>query len=102
MNGPRTQAQRDAVTVEIGFALLTGAVLAGLSFLAFLGARAVLPLPDGGTWLTLAGSTSATVFVARVLYVLSRARPGEFDADGAEGADAAAQPSQPGRTSPDS
>lgn len=133
MRGPRTQAERDAQTVEIGFALLTALVMAGLCLLAFVGLMALVsslrPLsPSAGhTLLMLAGSTSATVFVGRVLYVLMRAPSGQLatdteDEDGAElpdptgeyveeaagpddgeGAGAAGpQPSQPGRTSPDS
>jgi hypothetical protein len=94
MNGTRTQAERDAVTVEIGFALLSAAVLAGLVFLGFLGAHALLPLPDTRTWLTLGKSTAATVFVGRVLYVLLRSRAGgrheqEYDADGEDGEEGA-------------
>jgi membrane protein implicated in regulation of membrane protease activity len=133
MRGPRTQAERDAQTVEIGFALLTALVLAGLCFLAFIGILALIdglePLSPSAahTLLMLAGSTSATVFVGRVLYVLMRAPSGRLahdtaDEDGAELPDpmgeyvegaagtngrkdagaAGPQPSQPGRTSPDS
>jgi hypothetical protein len=76
MQGTRTQAERDAITVEIGFALVTGAVLAGLCCLVFVGALALLPVPDKHTWLLLALCTSVTVFAARVLQVLLRFRPG--------------------------
>ncbi|SCK57566.1 DUF6332 family protein [Streptomyces sp. WMMB 322] len=93
MRGPRTQAERDAQTVEIGFALLTGLVMAGLCFLLFagvMGALAGLGLltPSAGhAWLMLAGSTSATVFVCRVLYVLMRAPSGRLgpEADDEDG-----------------
>ncbi|QPP09997.1 hypothetical protein G4Z16_30275 [Streptomyces bathyalis] len=132
MRGPRTQAERDAQTVEIGFALLTALVMAALCLLAFIGLMALVngvrPLSSsaGHTLLMLAGSTSATVFVGRVLYVLVRAPSGQpatdteedgtelpehvdeyveeaAGPDGREGAAAAGpQPSQPGRTSPDS
>ncbi|HWM36240.1 MAG TPA: DUF6332 family protein [Streptomyces sp.] len=92
MSRTRTQAERDAVTVEIGFALVTGAVLAGLCFLAFAGAGAVLPVPDERVWMMLAKGTSVTVFIARVLQVLLPRPSGPAER----------QPSQPGRTRPDS
>jgi membrane protein implicated in regulation of membrane protease activity len=129
MRGPRTQAERDAQTVEIGFALLTGLVLAGLCFLLFTGVMEfmvgleLLSPSVGHTWPMLAGSVSAAVFVGRVLYVLMRSpsgrqsaasgdeagtggtadthAPGDEDGRGSTGA-ARPQPSQPGRTSPDS
>lgn len=76
MHGTRTQAERDAVTVEIGFALLSAAVLAGLVLLAFFGAHAVLDLPETRTWLTLGKGTAAVVFAGRVVQVLLRSRAG--------------------------
>ncbi|WP_314173539.1 DUF6332 family protein [Streptomyces winkii] len=135
MRGPRTQAERDAQTVEIGFALLTGALMAGLALLVFLGLFALIAVglglhspTYGGTLLKLAACGCVTVFVWRVARVLLRA-PGGRLGDGTSGEDGAAghpdregaepvggaaaadfaedtgvgaQPSQPGRTSPDS
>ncbi|MCQ4206000.1 DUF6332 family protein [Streptomyces longispororuber] len=68
----RTQAERDAMTVEIGFALFTATLLAG-------GAFALIALPVlAGTMsdtasralLVAAGSTAAVLFVARTAQVL--------------------------------
>ncbi|MBZ4015007.1 DUF6332 family protein [Streptomyces purpurogeneiscleroticus] len=88
MSPTRSQAQRDAVTVEIAFAVVTGA-LAGV--LAFLICAApvlwdVLPASWRGSWLMAAALIGGAAFVHRVVRVLWRWR----------------QPSQPGRTSPDS
>ena len=123
MRGPRTQAERDAQTVEIGFALLSGAVLAGLALLAFMGLAALVgeglglfSPSDGNTLLSVAGGTCVTVFVGRVVYVLRRAPAGQQGADLEDEelagdarhlatdhmGTAGPQPSQPGRTSPDS
>ncbi|MGH3309420.1 MAG: DUF6332 family protein [Streptomyces sp.] len=91
--GTRTQAERDAVTVEIGFALFTGTVLAGLCFLAVAGGSHLAGVPDPRPWLLFAMLSSGAVFVTGVLCVLlpkRRAGP------------SSAQPSQPGRTRPDS
>ncbi|MER5947992.1 DUF6332 family protein [Streptomyces sp. NPDC001904] len=70
----RTQAERDAMTVEIGFALFTGALLAGvvfalLSLPAFLG---IVPRGAHGGLYCAAGSVAAVTFLARVVRVLSR------------------------------
>ncbi|MGR8011981.1 DUF6332 family protein [Streptomyces hypolithicus] len=91
--GTRTQAQRDAMTVEIGYALLSAAVLASVTIVAvgapayLLGASPAL----GKVMLVAAGVLAGVVFVLRVVHVLWRYR-------GAPGT----QTSQPGRTSPDS
>lgn len=94
-NGGR-QARRDAVTVEIGFAVVTGALLAGALF-CLLGAPVLLfpSMAEGARHgLLLAASAAAAVgFLGRVVRVLWRF-PGT--------AEAAPQPSRPGRTSPDS
>ncbi|MEU1038598.1 DUF6332 family protein [Streptomyces sp. NPDC005551] len=90
--GRRTQAERDAMTVEIGYALFAGAVLAGAVCLGVLHAVPALFGTPGGTSHTLkqaaAGLTAVTFFatVATVLIRFQHLR----------------QPSQPGRTSPDS
>ncbi|MDX3228180.1 DUF6332 family protein [Streptomyces sp. ME19-01-6] len=72
MSGPRTQAERDAATVEIMFAVVTGALLAALLF--FVCASPAL-FGDLGraaekTWLTAAAGTATAGFFARVLQVL--------------------------------
>ncbi|CAM5503033.1 hypothetical protein GCM10010329_83790 [Streptomyces spiroverticillatus] len=92
--GNRTRAQRDAITIEIGYALVSAFVLAVVTFVAVVvPADLLLDLP--GAWmrgvLAGAGGLAVTVFVVRVVYVLWGYR-------GAPGT----QPSQPGRTSPDS
>ncbi|WP_369193967.1 DUF6332 family protein [Streptomyces djakartensis] len=89
--GRRTQAERDAITVEIGYALCSAAFAAALVFGAVAGPALLFDLPDTARLLLLrAGTVLAPVlFAARVISVLVRFR-------------ASAQPSQPGRTSPDS
>ncbi|MDG9718345.1 DUF6332 family protein [Streptomyces sp. DH24] len=92
--GRRTQAARDAVTVEIGYALFSAAFASAVVFGAVAGPALLFALPGGaesvlrGAGVVLAGG----VFVTRVVAVLVRFRR----------CDAAGQPSQPGRTSPDS
>lgn len=89
--GPRSQGERDAVTVEIAFALLSGGVLAGLVFLAV--ASPALFGDGSEAWIRHAQWAGSSVFILRVLWVLLKwqqeRRPG-------------GQPSQPGRTKPDS
>ncbi|MGW0760125.1 DUF6332 family protein [Streptomyces sp. NPDC002814] len=89
--GRRSQAQRDAITVEIGYALFSGAFAAAVVFGAFAGPALLFELPGGlETLLLRAGLVVAPVlFAARVVSVLLRFRQPP-------------QPSQPGRTSPDS
>ncbi|MEU8888552.1 DUF6332 family protein [Streptomyces sp. NPDC048442] len=81
------------MTVEIGYALLSAFVLAFLTFLALTAPADFLDLSASFTKvLRIAGAVLAgLVFVVRVGYVLWRYK-------GAPGT----QPSQPGRTSPDS
>ncbi|MFD6286958.1 DUF6332 family protein [Streptomyces sp. NPDC060205] len=89
--GRRTQSERDAITVEIGYALASAVfaaavlfgVLAGPALLFDLSATVEKVLLLAGTWL------AAALFVLRVISVLVRFRQGP-------------QPSQPGRTRPDS
>lgn len=89
--GRRTQAERDAITVEIGYALCSAAFAAAVVFGAVAGPALLFDLPDTAeTLLPRTGVVLAPVlFVARVVSVLVRFR-------------SAGQPSQPGRTSPDS
>lgn len=89
--GRRTKAEQDAATVEIGYALVSAAFAAALLFGAVAGPTLLFDLPHVlGTALLWTGLTVApVVFLARVVSVLVRFRQ-------------AAQPSQPGRTNPDS
>ncbi|WP_210586273.1 DUF6332 family protein [Streptomyces sp. GESEQ-35] len=89
--GRRDQARRDAITVEIGYALLSAAFAAAVVFGAVAGPALLFELPDSVETLVLrTGLVLAPVlFVARAVSVLIRFR-------------SAPQPSQPGRTNPDS
>ena len=90
--GRRTQAERDAMTVEIGYALCSALFAAAVLFGAVAGPALLFELPGTVEKLLVrvALTIAPVVFVARVISVLVRFRR--------EGA----QPSQPGRTSPDS
>ncbi|MGW7421484.1 DUF6332 family protein [Streptomyces sp. NPDC054813] len=89
--GRRGQAERDAITVEIGYALCSAVFAAVVVFGAVAGPVLLFDLPGGlERTLPLVGMVLATVvFFARVVSVLVRFRR-------------SSQPSQPGRTSPDS
>ncbi|MEU6513822.1 DUF6332 family protein [Streptomyces sp. NPDC046978] len=89
----RTQADRDAITVEIGYALCSAAFAAALVCAAVVGPVFAFGLTGGPRRALLLAGTSVAclVFAARVVAVLIRFHPGTT-----------AQPSQPGRTSPDS
>jgi hypothetical protein len=89
--GRRNKTEQDAMTVEAGYALVSAVFAAGVVFGAVAGPALLFDLPDLlSTLLLRVGLTLAPlVFVARVVSVLVRFRRG-------------AQPSQPGRTSPDS
>jgi hypothetical protein len=90
--GRRNQAERDAVTVEIGYALCSAVFAAAVLFGAVAGPALLFELPGTvETLLLRVGVTIApVVFVVRVISVLVRFRRER------------PQPSQPGRTSPDS
>ncbi|MFE3853897.1 DUF6332 family protein [Streptomyces griseorubiginosus] len=90
--GRRNQAERDAMTVEIGYALCSALFAAAVLFGAVAGPALLFELPGTVEKLLVrvALTIAPVVFVARVISVLVRFRR--------EGA----QPSQPGRTSPDS
>ncbi|TQJ86304.1 DUF6332 family protein [Streptomyces sp. SLBN-31] len=85
------KAERDALTVEVGFALVSAAFLAALVFAAVVGPAFLFGLPDllSALLFQVGLALAPVVFVVRVVYVLVDFRRG-------------AQPSQPGRTSPDS
>ncbi|MFH8486826.1 DUF6332 family protein [Streptomyces longisporoflavus] len=90
--GRRTQAERDANTVEIGFALFVSTSLACATMLAvaspafFFGVTS----PGEGTLVRAGVIAGAVVFVTTLVTILVRHRR------------ATRQPSQPGRTRPDS
>ncbi|OKK03407.1 hypothetical protein AMK26_17995 [Streptomyces sp. CB03234] len=91
--GNRTQAQRDAITVEIGYALVTGALLAVGLFVLCAAPVPVLDLEGGAARgvLTVAATAAGLGFLTRVARVLWR-----FGAGAAAG-----RPGGPGRTGPD-
>ncbi|MFF0064988.1 DUF6332 family protein [Streptomyces sp. NPDC005279] len=90
--GRRTQAERDALTIETGYALISAVLVAAVAFGVVAGPKLMFAMPYAAErGLLIAGvSAAAVAFVARVVTVLwrfPRTPP---------------QPSQPGRTSPDS
>ncbi|MFG2830333.1 DUF6332 family protein [Streptomyces sp. NPDC048434] len=103
MSPTRTPAERDAVTIEIMFALVSGAFV-GLSGGGVLGSAVLwggMPGSWRGPWLTVSAVLGGALFCVRVVRVLRRlpARPGA----GPSTEDVIwIQPSQPGRTNPDS
>ncbi|MEV0784498.1 DUF6332 family protein [Streptomyces sp. NPDC050423] len=104
--GHRSQADRDAMTVEIGFAVLTGALMAAAAFIVVC-VPTVFLAPHGGlrsALLMIAAGVAGLVLVGRVIDVLWRfgRRDTAVEIGPAGGPPAPAQPSQPGRTSPDS
>ena len=90
--GRRTQAERDAMTVEIGYALVSAAFVAAVLFGAVAGPALLFELPGVVETLLVRGALVLVpvVFLVRVATVLYRYRQ------------EAGQPSQPGRTNPDS
>jgi hypothetical protein len=89
--GRRTPGERDAITVEIGYALCSAAFAAAVLFGAVAGPAYLFGLPAGAHGALVGSGTvlAVVVFFVRVVSVLVR-----FPRGG--------QPSQPGRTSPDS
>ena len=89
--GRRGQTERDAITVEIGYALCSAAFAAAIVFGAVAGPALLFELPVTVEFLLVRSGLvlAAVVFLARVVSVLVR-----FSRT--------PQPSQPGRTSPDS
>ncbi|MGC5567312.1 DUF6332 family protein [Streptomyces sp. FR-108] len=89
--GRRTQSERDAITVEIGYALASATFAAAVLFGVLAGPALLFDLPTTLEKVLLVTGTAlaAVLFLLRVISVLVRFRPG-------------GQPSQPGRTSPDS
>ncbi|WP_046506558.1 DUF6332 family protein [Streptomyces odonnellii] len=96
MGTRRSDAERDAITVEISFAVVTGALAAGLVFGVAAGVAWYFGLPE--IFVRVGAVAGALAFVARAVQVLwrfpRRRTRGEPDMPG--------QPSQPGLTRPDS
>jgi hypothetical protein len=89
--GRRTQGERDAITVEIGYALCSAAFAAAVLFATVAGPAYLFGLPSGARGVLVGSGTvlAVVVFFVRVVSVLLRFTRGD-------------QPSQPGRTNPDS
>ncbi|MFE6619906.1 DUF6332 family protein [Streptomyces sp. NPDC008086] len=89
--GRRRQAERDAITVEIGYALFSAVFAAAVLFAAIVGPAYVFDVSDGvrGALVGVGATVAVVLFFARVVSVLTRFRQ-------------TSQPSQPGRTNPDS
>ncbi|MEV7683772.1 DUF6332 family protein [Streptomyces sp. NPDC088341] len=104
--GTRSDAERDVITVEIGFAVVTGAFVAGLVFAVVAGPAWYFELPEAEFLRRTGAVVAALAFVGRVVQVLWRfpRRRGVDGGTGPSGPATApdAQPSHPGRTSPDS
>ncbi|EMF00360.1 hypothetical protein J7W19_31915 [Streptomyces mobaraensis NBRC 13819 = DSM 40847] len=73
-SGTRSQAERDAVTVEIGYALLSACFVGFVVFAAVAGPTLVWDLPTAvGKALVIAGTVLGSVLgVVRVVRVLWR------------------------------
>ncbi|MGW7291050.1 DUF6332 family protein [Streptomyces xiamenensis] len=71
----RSEAERDALTVELVFALLTGALRAATVFAVVWVPVEVLEAPGRDAWLTAAGTLAGVAFTVRVVRVLWRWEP---------------------------
>ncbi len=101
----RSQEDRDAITVEIGFALVSAAFLAAAAFVAVTMTTVYFDLPRAAerVLVRIGAVVAAVVFVARLVDVLwGFPRPGSRRPAAAHRPQDPSQPSQPGRTSPDS
>ncbi|MGI5452485.1 DUF6332 family protein [Streptomyces sp. CA-249302] len=89
--GRPNKAEQDAVIVEVGYALVSAVFAAAVVFGAVAGPALLFDLPATveGVLLRAGLALAPVLFVARVVSVLARFRRG-------------LQPSQPGRTNPDS
>ncbi|MFJ6751735.1 MULTISPECIES: DUF6332 family protein [unclassified Streptomyces] len=83
MSPTRTRAERDAVTVEIMFALVTASFAGGIGFLLAASPAlwtGLLPRPWEAPWTAASAVLGLAVFLARLLQVLrwqpARTRPG--------------------------
>jgi hypothetical protein len=72
MTGPRSQADRDALTVEIVFAVVTGALLAAVLFAAVASPALFgeLGRAQETAWRTAAAAVATAGFAYRVVRVL--------------------------------
>ncbi|MGX2992977.1 DUF6332 family protein [Streptomyces sp. JNUCC 64] len=72
--GRRSQAERDAITVEIGYALLSAGFLGAVVFATIAGPSTVWRLPPGvdGFLLTAGAWTAGILAATRVVHVLWR------------------------------
>lgn len=72
--GTLSQADRDAITIEIGYAFVSGGFAAGITFAAVYGPAWAFGLsPAAGRILwAVGGVLAATVFLLRVTHVLWR------------------------------
>ncbi|MEH0401410.1 DUF6332 family protein [[Kitasatospora] papulosa] len=95
----RTQAERDAMTVEIGYALVSGAVVAVVTFAGIFLPALLIDLPNvAERVLSRTGAAlGAAAFVVRVVHVLWR-----FPRTAGERRPPSVRPSRPGRTNLDS
>lgn len=102
--GRRSQAERDAITIEIGYALASATAVAVFTFMAVAGGPILVFDLSGAAARTLVGTggvLAVTAFFARVVTVLWRFTE-RWRARRAALPGVPAQPSQPGRTRPDS
>ncbi|MFE3497108.1 DUF6332 family protein [Streptomyces sp. NPDC059175] len=94
----RSQAERDAITVEICYALFSAVFAAAVVFAALVGPTLAFAVPyvvERGL-LVVGAAASALVFAWRVTTVLWRFSRRTDQSSRPD------QPSQPGRTNPDS
>lgn len=93
------------MTVEIGYAVVSGALVAGATFAGIFLPALVLDLPPTGerVLFRIGAALGSLAFAVRVVHVLWRfpRAPQEQRVPQVQRAPSA-QPSQPGRTSPDS
>ncbi|MEU9736788.1 DUF6332 family protein [Streptomyces sp. NPDC048002] len=89
--GRRDKAAQDAFVVELGYALCSALFAAAVVFGAVAGSALLFTLPErvAGALMLSGKVFAALLFVGRVISVMVRFGP-------------SAQPSQPGRTNPDS
>ena len=95
--GRRTQAERDAITVETGYALVSAVLVAAVAFGAIAGPKLLFAMPytaERGLLISGVRGGRGRLRGARRDRAVALSRPGRPIKPG--------QPSQPGRTSPDS
>ncbi|MEV2246678.1 DUF6332 family protein [Streptomyces sp. NPDC049970] len=81
--GRRTQAERDAMTVETGYALASGTFVALATFVGVALPALLLELPDMGERVLLrtGAALGALVFAVRMVHVLRRFTHGAGERD---------------------